>query len=359
MKICQQQISLVSFVAHNDRYIEYEKKLLSLLKQLKQESQTGTRREYNKCLEMMVSVACCMRSSLVHPVLPRGGRDLSVLFSPTRRDMKGVLRSCEKKICVCCTTKGRISGEQDGSGFDEPEPFYEGAGEEDGSIRNCVSDADDPKLVPIPLGVCHLVKYGIRHFACKKCRDDLLLSNTVCPKCEDLFPRLREYNRDSILLGSDPKSCKIYGNDLFHGFQASKKLQTIIDKFKAFERGTEKVLICSFFKGTLDLIEAMFAEVYSEVGYERFDGDVSKPERSVILENFRRDVTCRVLFMTVQTGGVGLNLVEANHVWFLDRFCKYCCHLIWIPYCSLLPNNPPRFISLINCSGLSKQGTRW
>ena len=74
----------------------------------------------------------------------------------------------------------------------------------------------------------------------------------------------------------------------------------------------------SFFKGGLDLIEGVLHS--KGIGYARFDGDFGPGVRSAELRRFKEDVKCRVLLMTVQSGGVGLNIVEANHVAFLDRW---------------------------------------
>jgi len=94
------------------------------------------------------------------------------------------------------------------------------------------------------------------------------------------------------------------------------------------------LLIISFFKGTLDLLEAMFHE--HKIDVARFDGDVKADARQEQLERFKTDPSCRVLLMTAQTGGTGLNIVEANHVWFADRYwnpfvheqCEDRCHRI-------------------------------
>lgn len=52
----------------------------------------------------------------------------------------------------------------------------------------------------------------------------------------------------------------------------------------------------------------------------RFDGDIDPKVRNQELDRFRTSLTCRVLLMTVQSGGTGLNIVEANNVCFLDRW---------------------------------------
>jgi SNF2 family DNA or RNA helicase len=110
----------------------------------------------------------------------------------------------------------------------------------------------------------------------------------------------------------------IYCAEILGGFRASAKLDSIVDDFKNKVPQDEKLLIASFFKGSLDLLEAIFHELKVEVA--RFDGDIGSEEREAQLQRFKTRPTCRVLLMTVQTGGTGLNLVCANHVWFVDRF---------------------------------------
>jgi SNF2 family DNA or RNA helicase len=95
----------------------------------------------------------------------------------------------------------------------------------------------------------------------------------------------------------------------------------------------DKVLILSFFKGALDLLEAMLHDL--KIGYCRYDGEISHEARQVELDRFKSTPSCRVLLMTVQTGGKGLNICEANHVIFVDRWCVNLC---WVNLCNqLLP----------------------
>eukprot|EP00536_Pseudo-nitzschia_multiseries_P006422 jgi/Psemu1/193030/e_gw1.135.54.1 len=58
----------------------------------------------------------------------------------------------------------------------------------------------------------------------------------------------------------------------------------------------------------------------------RYDGDVDKDVRTRDLERFKTKSSCRVLLATVQSGGTGLNITEANHVCFLDRWFNPCVH---------------------------------
>jgi len=62
------------------------------------------------------------------------------------------------------------------------------------------------------------------------------------------------------------------------------------------------------------------------MGCARFDGDVDPKVRNIELERFKTSPCCRVLLATVQSGGTGLNIVEANNVCFLDRWFNPTVH---------------------------------
>jgi SNF2 family DNA or RNA helicase len=110
---------------------------------------------------------------------------------------------------------------------------------------------------------------------------------------------------------------RVYCSETFGGFRSSAKLDSIIDHFNTIPVD-EKMLLVSFFKGSLDILEAIFSELNVEVA--RFDGDIQHEEREMELERFKTSQSCRVLLATVQTVGTGINLCEANHVVFADRF---------------------------------------
>ena len=58
----------------------------------------------------------------------------------------------------------------------------------------------------------------------------------------------------------------------------------------------------------------------------RFVGDVDPDVRNEDLDRFKASSSCRVLLMTVQSGGTGLNIVEASSVCFLDRWFNPTVH---------------------------------
>ena len=150
----------------------------------------------------MISVASCMRSALIHPVLPSGGRDITVMFSPTRRKMPSVLSAQERpNTCVCCHRKLRIQATRKTSDAKKEKRVdgYENLND------NQVEDEDDAlfveddhhgskgwgKIVPIEQPFCRLAEHGLRHFACESCLEEMKAADDTCPLCQSLMRRLK------------------------------------------------------------------------------------------------------------------------------------------------------------------------
>ena len=109
-----------------------------------------------------------------------------------------------------------------------------------------------------------------------------------------------------------------------------------------------QAIVLSFFKGGLDLIEGALHS--KGIHYARFDGDLGPEIRSAELRRFKEDADCKVLLMTVQSGGVGLNIVEANHVAFLDRWYNPFVHLQAEDRCHRIKQKKEVQVCYFDCS---------
>ncbi len=174
-------------------------------------------------------------------------------------------------------------------------------------------------IIPLPIEYCQC-----GHFIHEACLDEVKEKGSpwTCPRCEDLESRVRI---TAALADMDrPIYCEHVFCGAVRGIRASAKLEEIVKWASEIPAG-DKAIAYSFFKGGLDILEGIFAE---DLGIEcaRFDGDVGPEERSEELARFKRSKSCRILLATVQSSGVGLNIVEANHVAFLDRWFNPCVH---------------------------------
>lgn len=86
------------------------------------------------------------------------------------------------------------------------------------------------------------------------------------------------------------------------------------------ESGGHRVLIFAQLKQMLDLVETDLFRVHMpSVTYLRLDGSVAVANRQTIVTRFNADPTIDCLLLTTSVGGLGLNLVGADTVIFLEH----------------------------------------
>ncbi|KAH8062340.1 ATP binding protein [Aureococcus anophagefferens] len=302
----------------------------------------GLKAKANRLMKLMCCYFQMARSSLLHPVAPHGGRSITQTFVPKRK-------AYIHNKCVCCEenaleastsimsnllngvdVRRSRSPKTDGGDDDDDEvdPLPDAPPTDDGDDG---VEAEDPKeLVTLPKGFCDM-----RHKVHRRCfreleAADVLDTPGACPRCVDLKARLK---MGAHAPGEAPKlyCAKVAPH---YGFATSSKLEAALDWIKGkclrpAEADREKVIVYSFFKSSLDLIEAVLIheqEFFAGCDAVRYDGDVSAEQRFAELERFKTAPSVNVLLATVATAGVGLNIVEANNVLFLDRWWNPTVH---------------------------------
>jgi len=98
----------------------------------------------------------------------------------------------------------------------------------------------------------------------------------------------------------------------------SAKTRTLVDellKMRARDPAS-KAIIFSQWTTMLDLVEIPLGR--HGFKWVRLDGSFSQKQREKVLKSFASDVKTTVFLISLKAGGVGLNLVAANHVFFLD-----------------------------------------
>ncbi|KAJ1447336.1 P-loop containing nucleoside triphosphate hydrolase protein, partial [Pelagophyceae sp. CCMP2097] len=110
------------------------------------------------------------------------------------------------------------------------------------------------------------------------------------------------------------------------------------------------MIVYSGFKGALDLLEAVLTHEpeYEKVGCARYDGDVAAAARAKALERFKTEAGCCALLATVHCAGVGLNVVEANHVVFLDRWFNPTVHDQAMDRCHRIGQTKPVMVTFLD-----------
>lgn len=81
------------------------------------------------------------------------------------------------------------------------------------------------------------------------------------------------------------------------------------------ESPDSKAVVFSQWTSMLDLIEPKLLSL--GLDFVRFDGSLSLSQRQNVLESFNQKKNVKVILMSLKAGGVGLNLVAANYLFFL------------------------------------------
>ncbi|GAA6061262.1 hypothetical protein JCM10212_000703 [Sporobolomyces blumeae] len=103
-------------------------------------------------------------------------------------------------------------------------------------------------------------------------------------------------------------------------FRSSTKLEALVKSLQAAKEKDPalKAVVFSQFTGFLDLIE----RVMNRDGFTnlRLDGAMSQTARQKVVRKFTKSDSSVILLASLKAGGVGLNLIAANHVYLMDAW---------------------------------------
>lgn len=121
--------------------------------------------------------------------------------------------------------------------------------------------------------------------------------------------------------GANDKQHKIS----FRKFLPSAKMRKAMLAVKALP-AEDKAIIISQFTSALDLMGPYLKE--NHIRYCCFDGRMSMSDKDISVSKFKRDPSIKVMLLSLRAGGVGLNLVVANHCYNLDP--AYNVSVTWV-----------------------------
>lgn len=103
----------------------------------------------------------------------------------------------------------------------------------------------------------------------------------------------------------------------FNNFTFFLQLRILIDLLKEKTANGDKAIVVSQWRTLLDTIALHLRR--QEIQFQQLDGTIPVLKRQPIVDNINDPKhTSRVLLLSLTAGGVGLNLVGANHLFLLD-----------------------------------------
>eukprot|EP00927_Polykrikos_kofoidii_P065493 TRINITY_DN61244_c0_g1_i1.p1 TRINITY_DN61244_c0_g1~~TRINITY_DN61244_c0_g1_i1.p1 ORF type:complete len:1017 (+),score=157.41 TRINITY_DN61244_c0_g1_i1:43-3093(+) len=121
----------------------------------------------------------------------------------------------------------------------------------------------------------------------------------------------------SLDISQYPESCRSLSVQASPA--ASGKTTRLFELLEEILPTGEKVIVFVTRKAVLAVLRRLTTERFTQVEVLQFSGDLSLQERALVEQDFARNPRAQVLLITVQCGGIGLNLVAASHVIHFDR----------------------------------------
>jgi DNA repair protein RAD5 len=148
------------------------------------------------------------------------------------------------------------------------------------------------------------------HFGCGPCMVNWLSSNPTCPFCSLILKREDLFDLE---ISSDEYFQKQVNSS---SFVPSSKLIALREKTEVVLQQNQKCVIFSHFLGFLELVANSLRK--DGIEFVQFDGSLNNKQRSDVLKRFETDPKISFLLASIKCGGVGLNLIAANHVCLME-----------------------------------------
>ncbi|CAD5122145.1 DgyrCDS10593 [Dimorphilus gyrociliatus] len=98
--------------------------------------------------------------------------------------------------------------------------------------------------------------------------------------------------------------------------ERSSKIDALMNHIEDIRRKNERCVVVSQWTSMLLIVEQHLKK--DQIKYATINGSVPPKERSVIVDLFNAERGAEVLLLSLQAGGVGLNLIGANHLFLMD-----------------------------------------
>ena len=96
----------------------------------------------------------------------------------------------------------------------------------------------------------------------------------------------------------------------------SAKLDYLLESLEVMKETGEKALVFSQYTETLRFLAERLSEHHPLI----YSGEISRTQKDAVIRQFKEDDAVSVLLISLQAGGVGLNLQEASYVFHFDRW---------------------------------------
>ena len=139
------------------------------------------------------------------------------------------------------------------------------------------------------------------------------LSGEYSEKMDELAQLKDEYD---LLKGKEKaqKGVEMRGNiHSLNRLASESKVEPVIKLIDSLHEQGKKVIVFSGYAAPLDMLEEHYGD-----GAIKINGSVGAHKRQALINRYKTDPNCRVFLGNFKAAGVGINLVNSNHVIFMN-----------------------------------------
>ncbi|KAL4474868.1 hypothetical protein ABPG74_001564 [Tetrahymena malaccensis] len=194
------------------------------------------------------------------------------------------------------------------------------------SCNICLEDMEDAVLT------------ACLHVSCRLCAIRSIEFTGMCPICRKFI------TKEDIM--TVPRNNR-FTFDPSQKYIRSSKINAVMNYIQNLQKTDDKCLVFTQFLGMMDLFEIDFQK--NKIPYLRLDGSVNQKQRAEIIKRFNEDNQYKVFMISLKAGGVGLNLVKANHVLMVDPWWNPAVEEQAIERCHRIGQKKEVFVTRFIC----------
>ncbi|EAR86636.2 SNF2 family amine-terminal protein (macronuclear) [Tetrahymena thermophila SB210] len=194
------------------------------------------------------------------------------------------------------------------------------------SCNICLEDMEDAVLT------------ACLHVSCRLCAIRSIEFTGMCPICRKFI------SKEDIM--TVPRNNR-FTFDPTQKYIRSSKINAVMNYIQNLQKTDDKCLVFTQFLGMMDLFEIDFQK--NKIPYLRLDGSVNQKQRAEIIKRFNEDSQYKVFMISLKAGGVGLNLVKANHVLMVDPWWNPAVEEQAIERCHRIGQKKEVFVTRFIC----------
>jgi SNF2 family DNA or RNA helicase len=136
-----------------------------------------------------------------------------------------------------------------------------------------------------------------------------------CPMCRTEIDYIEDVNE---MRESNDVEAEVQLNEM--SLKESSKIKTLVDLIRSKTEKGEKVIVVSQWVSMLEIAQEITSINFPDMKSVCLKGDISMAKRTQIIDEFQRDSSIQICYISLMSSAEGINLTSANNMILLDTW---------------------------------------